>query len=58
MTPEEREIITDLKLCNFKQMHTYFVSKNEERKNMTKEEKQVRRSFYLIYSNTFRWTYS
>ncbi|PVD20892.1 hypothetical protein C0Q70_19055 [Pomacea canaliculata] len=41
MTKQEREIITDLKKCNFTQMHEYFKVKNEERKNMTKEQKQV-----------------
>lgn len=41
MTNEERKIIKDLKKCNFKEMHSYFVKKNEERKNWTKEQKQV-----------------
>ena len=41
MTSKEREIITDLSKCDFRKMHTYFVSKNEERKNKTKEEKKA-----------------
>ena len=40
MTPEEKEKITDLSKCNFKEMHAYFTQKNEERKNRTKEEKK------------------
>ncbi|EDO35433.1 predicted protein [Nematostella vectensis] len=39
MTEEERKHIKDLKNCDFKEMHKYFEMKNEERKNMTKEEK-------------------
>lgn len=41
MTPEEKEIITDLKKCNFKQINAYFQKKTEERKAMSKEEKKV-----------------
>jgi len=40
MTPDERKIITDLKKCDFTQMHAYFKAKSEEKKNRTKEEKQ------------------
>lgn len=40
MTESERAKITDLSKCNFKEMHTYFLQKSEERKAMTKEEKQ------------------
>lgn len=39
MTDTERAKITDLSKCNFKEMHTYFLQKSEERKQMTKEEK-------------------
>ncbi|XP_013790321.2 DNA topoisomerase I, mitochondrial-like, partial [Limulus polyphemus] len=39
MTQEEREHITDLKKCNFKELAEYFKQKSEERKNMSKEEK-------------------
>ncbi|KFM57481.1 DNA topoisomerase 1, partial [Stegodyphus mimosarum] len=39
MTPEEREIIKDLKKCNFKDFDLYYKQKSEERKNMSKEEK-------------------
>lgn len=41
MTQHEREKITDLKKCNFKEMHKYFVQKSEERKAMSKEEKKA-----------------
>ncbi|KAJ4442162.1 DNA topoisomerase 1, partial [Periplaneta americana] len=40
MSEKEKEKITDLSKCNFKQMHSYFVKKSEERKAMTKEEKK------------------
>jgi len=40
MTSEERQTITDLKLCNFKEMAEYFKEQSEKRKQMTKEEKQ------------------
>ncbi|XP_011877798.1 PREDICTED: DNA topoisomerase I, mitochondrial isoform X1 [Vollenhovia emeryi] len=40
MTESERAKINDLFKCNFKEMHAYFVQKSEERKAMTKEEKQ------------------
>lgn len=40
MTESERERITDLKLCNFKEMLDYFKDQSEKRKQMTKEEKQ------------------
>lgn len=40
MTESERAKITDLTKCNFKEMHAYFVQKSEERKAMSKEEKQ------------------
>lgn len=41
MTDSEKEKITKLSKCNFKQMHAYFVQKSEERKAMSKEEKKV-----------------
>ncbi|XP_053999182.1 DNA topoisomerase I, mitochondrial isoform X1 [Hylaeus anthracinus] len=40
MTESERSKIVDLSKCNFKEMHAYFLQKSEERKAMTKEEKQ------------------
>uniref|UniRef100_A0A915EHW0 DNA topoisomerase 1 n=1 Tax=Ditylenchus dipsaci TaxID=166011 RepID=A0A915EHW0_9BILA len=39
MTPAEREKITDLTKCNFKQMHAHFLSESEKRKAMSKEQK-------------------
>jgi len=41
MTAQERDIIVTLKKCNFKELAEYFKLKSEERKNMSKEEKQV-----------------
>ena len=41
MTKEERELIGDLKKCNFKEMHTFYLNQSEERKNRTKEQKKV-----------------
>ncbi|RXN14883.1 DNA topoisomerase mitochondrial-like isoform X1 [Labeo rohita] len=41
MTKDERKLIKTLSKCDFSQIHKYFVEKSEERKNMTKEEKQV-----------------
>lgn len=38
----ERELIRDLKKCNFKDMVEYFKFKLEERKNRFKEEKKVK----------------
>ncbi|KFD53444.1 hypothetical protein M514_05708 [Trichuris suis] len=40
MTPDEREKITDLTKCNFREMCDYYLKKSEERKAMSKEEKQ------------------
>lgn len=48
MTTKEREIITDLKKCDFRQMHAYFVQKSEERKAMSKEEKKVSWFFFRV----------
>ena len=39
MTPEEAKKITDLKKCDFTEMHQYFMQCSEERKAMTKEQK-------------------
>ncbi|KAL1491086.1 hypothetical protein ABEB36_011737 [Hypothenemus hampei] len=41
MTDKERSKITDLKKCNFKQMHAYFTDLAEKNRNKTKEEKQM-----------------
>ncbi|RWS01519.1 DNA topoisomerase 1-like protein, partial [Dinothrombium tinctorium] len=39
MTEEEREMITDLNKCDFRNMHQYFKEQSEKRKQMTKEQK-------------------
>lgn len=49
MTHDEREVITDLKKCNFRSMYEYFVQKSEERKAMSKEEKKV--SFFSEFAS-------
>ncbi|XP_022094493.1 DNA topoisomerase I, mitochondrial-like [Acanthaster planci] len=41
MTEEERKTVQSLSKCNFKEVHQYFLQKAEERRNMTKEEKQA-----------------
>lgn len=51
MTTSERELIRDLKKCNFKEMAEYFKLKSEERKNRSKEEKKVKFSVCGIKIN-------
>lgn len=41
MTYEEKAKITDLKKCDFSEMHQYFKAQSEARKSKTKEEKLV-----------------
>ncbi|KAK9888579.1 hypothetical protein WA026_000818 [Henosepilachna vigintioctopunctata] len=41
MTEKERSKITDLKKCNFKQMHAYFMDIAEKNRSRSKEEKQA-----------------
>lgn len=41
MTSEEKSKITDLKKCDFSEMHHYFKAQSEARKAMTKEQKLV-----------------
>ena len=41
MTQHEREVITDLKKCDFRRMAEHFKEETEKRKAMTKEEKQA-----------------
>lgn len=40
MTPKEKEIITDLKKCDFKQIDEHFKEVSAKRKEMSKEEKK------------------
>lgn len=49
MTSEEQEIIKDLEKCDFREIHKYFVEKNEARKALPKEEKQVRTGSYDMF---------
>lgn len=42
MTSEEKSKITDLNKCNFSEMSDFFKAQSETRKQMSKEEKQVR----------------
>lgn len=42
MSPHERETIKDLKKCNFSEINVHFKLKSEERKAMSKEEKNVK----------------
>lgn len=41
MTPQERDIITDLKKCDFRRIAEHYKEESEKRKAMTKEEKQA-----------------
>ena len=41
MTSKERDILKDLKKCNFREIDAYFKRKSEERKAMSKDEKLV-----------------
>nr|CAH7734718.1 unnamed protein product [Callosobruchus chinensis] len=41
MTEKERELITDLKKCNFKKMHAYFLDMSEKNKNKTKRRNKL-----------------
>uniref|UniRef100_A0A8C2DNF0 DNA topoisomerase I DNA binding eukaryotic-type domain-containing protein n=1 Tax=Cyprinus carpio TaxID=7962 RepID=A0A8C2DNF0_CYPCA len=41
MTSEEKSKITELKKCDFTEMHEYFKAQSEARKQMSKEEKQI-----------------
>ncbi|KAI1888957.1 hypothetical protein AGOR_G00174100 [Albula goreensis] len=41
MTEEERDLIQTLSKCDFGEIHGYFLAKAEEKKALTKEEKQV-----------------
>ncbi|RLW12952.1 hypothetical protein DV515_00000587 [Chloebia gouldiae] len=45
MTSEEQEIIKDLDKCDFGEIHKYFVDKNEARKGLPKEEKQIQEEY-------------
>lgn len=49
MTSEEQEIIKDLEKCDFREIHKYFVEKNEARKALPKEEKQVGTGSYGMF---------
>ncbi|XP_070798050.1 DNA topoisomerase I, mitochondrial isoform X1 [Pituophis catenifer annectens] len=40
MTPQERKKIKDLKRCDFSDIHSYFLEKQEAQKALPKEEKQ------------------
>lgn len=50
MSEDERKTIKKLSKCDFSEIHKYFVSKSEEKKNMSKEEKQVRIGIYIKIS--------
>jgi len=41
MTSQERELIKDIKKCNFRELCEYFKMKSDERKNLSKDEKQA-----------------
>lgn len=47
MRSEEKSKITELKKCDFTEMQEYFKAQSEDRKQMSKEEKQVSVSLHL-----------
>lgn len=49
MTSEEKAKITDLKKCDFSEMHQYFKAQSEARKAMSKDEKQVGLSRHFLF---------
>ncbi|RWS21773.1 DNA topoisomerase 1-like protein, partial [Leptotrombidium deliense] len=44
MSKDEKELITDLKKCDFREINEYFKEQSEKRKQMTKEEKQEKKA--------------
>lgn len=40
MSVAEREKITDLMKCDFREMHAHFIKLREERRSLSKEEKR------------------
>ena len=42
MSDDDRKTIKKLSKCDFSELHKYFVNKSEEKKNMSKQEKQVK----------------
>lgn len=54
MTHEERSLIQDLDKCDFGEIHAMHKAKTEARKNMSKEEKQVKLFLSLyLYAAVF-----
>lgn len=43
MKPSERELIKDIRKCDFKQVAAYFKEQSEKKKAMTKEEKKEKK---------------
>uniref|UniRef100_A0AAY4A042 DNA topoisomerase I n=1 Tax=Denticeps clupeoides TaxID=299321 RepID=A0AAY4A042_9TELE len=54
MTEDERKVIKKLSKCNFSELHAYFVNKAEEKKNMTKEEKQLTEQYGFCFLDGHR----
>ena len=52
MTREEKDTITDLSKCNFREIGKYFKEQSELRKSATKEEKNVS----VVKKNEYRLT--
>lgn len=53
MTPAEREKITDLTKCDFREMHEHYVKLREERRALSKEEKQKLKEVWFYQRNDF-----
>jgi len=53
MTSQEREIITDLKKCDFRRIAEHYKEESEKRKSMTKEEKQALKAEQEAITNEY-----
>jgi len=57
MTHDEKEKITKLSNCDFRQLHAYFTDQNEQRKQRTKEEKKVLKEKNQDLIDEYGWTF-
>ena len=57
MTSQERKEITDFEKCDFALIHEYYKQRAEEKKQTSKEEKQVRFNtcITLVHSTTYQF---
>ena len=48
MSEKERKVIRHLSKCNFREINDYYKKRNEERKHLSAEEKEVRNNFKSV----------